>query len=130
MKLSEFELDVMQQVWRGEERSAPEVHRAVAEARGVTYSTVKTIMDRLERKGVLARSRQEGRTIFYKAAIPPGDVQQSMLERFVTHVFAGDRRPMWNFLLRHEQLSPEEYRYLEDLLARQQPRREGESGDD
>ncbi|MCY3838769.1 MAG: BlaI/MecI/CopY family transcriptional regulator [Gammaproteobacteria bacterium] len=130
MKLSEFELDVMQQVWRGEELSAPEVHRAVAEARGVTYSTVKTIMDRLERKGVLARSRQEGRTIFYKAAIPPGDVQQSMLERFVTHVFAGDRRPMWNFLLRHEQLSPEEYRYLEDLLARQQPRREGESGDD
>ena len=130
MKLSEFELDVMQEVWRGEERSAPEVHRAVAETRGVTYSTVKTIMDRLERKGVLARSRQDGRTIFYKAAIPPGEVQQSMLERFVTHVFAGDRRPMWNFLLRDEQLSPEEYRYLEDLLARQPPRREEESDDD
>ena len=130
MKLSEFELDVMQQVWRGEERSAPEVHRAIAATRGVTYSTVKTIMDRLERKGVLARGRQEGRTIFYKAAIPPGEVQQSMLERFVTHVFAGDRRPMWNFLLRDEQLSTEEYRYLEDLLARQQQRREGEcSGD-
>ncbi|MCY3623361.1 MAG: BlaI/MecI/CopY family transcriptional regulator [Gammaproteobacteria bacterium] len=130
MKLSEFELDVMQQVWRAEERSAPEVHRAVAEARGVTYSTVKTIMDRLERKGVLVRSRQEGRTIFYKAVIPPDEIQQSMLERFVTHVFAGDRRPMWNFLLRDERLSPEEYRYLEDLLARQQPRQEGSSRDD
>lgn len=130
MKLSDFELDVMQQVWRAEEFSAPEVHRAIADARGVTYSTVKTIMDRLERKGVLARSRQKGRTIFYKAAIPPREVQQSMLERFVTHVFAGDRRPMWNFLLRDEQLSPEEYRYLEDLLAQQQPRREGDSGDD
>lgn len=130
MRLSEFELDVMQQVWRGEERSAPEVHRAVADVRGVTYSTVKTIMDRLERKGVLARSRQEGRTIFYKAAIPPGEVQRSMLERFVTHVFAGDRKPMWNYLLRDERLSPEEYRYLEDLLARQQPRREEVSGDD
>lgn len=41
MKLSEFELDVMQEVWRGKERSAPEVHRAVAQTRGVTYSTVK-----------------------------------------------------------------------------------------
>ena len=130
MKLSEFELDVMQEVWRGEERSAPEVHRAVAETRDATYSTVKTIMDRLERKGVLARSRQDGRTIFYKAVVPPGDVQQSMLERFVTHVFAGDRRPMWNFLLRDEQLSPEEYRYLEDLLARQQQRREEGADDD
>lgn len=130
MKLSEFELDVMQQVWRDVERSAPEVHRAVADARGVTYSTVKTIMDRLERKGVLTRSRQEGRTIYYKAAIAPGEVQRSMLERFVTHVFAGDRRPMWNFLLRDEQLSPEEYRYLEDLLARQPHRRKEESDDD
>lgn len=124
MKLSEFELDVMQQVWGQADCSAPEVHRKLGDARDVTYSTVKTIIDRLERKGVLARSRQVGRTIFYTAAIPPGEVQESMLERFVTHVFAGDRRPMWNFLLRDEKLSPEEYRYLEDLLARQQHRRQ------
>ncbi|MCE2461232.1 MAG: BlaI/MecI/CopY family transcriptional regulator, partial [Pseudomonadales bacterium] len=50
MKLSEFELDVMQQIWRNEECSAPEVHRELGEARDVTYSTVKTIIDRLERK--------------------------------------------------------------------------------
>ena len=124
MKLSEFELDVMQHVWGKEDCSAPEVHRNLGEARNVTYSTVKTIIDRLERKGVLARSRQVGRTIFYKASISPGEVQESMLERFVTHVFAGDRRPMWNFLLRDEKLSPEEYRYLEDLLAREQRRRQ------
>ena len=130
MKLSEFELDVMQQVWGSEDCSAPEVHRNLGEARNVTYSTVKTIIDRLERKGVLARSRQVGRTIFYKASVSPDEVQESMLERFVTHVFAGDRRPMWNFLLRDEKLSPEEYRYLEDLLARQPHRRQEEYGDD
>ena len=129
MRLSEFELDVMQQVWGREDCSAPEVHRNLGEARNVTYSTVKTIIDRLERKGVLARTRQAGRTIFYKAAIPPGQVQESMLERFVTHVFAGDRRPMWNFLLRDEKLSPEEYRYLEDLLARRQQQRQEEHDD-
>ena len=130
MKLSEFELDVMQQIWRNEECSAPEVHQELGVARDVTYSTVKTIIDRLERKGVLTRSRQAGRTIFYKAAISPGEVQESMLERFVTHVFAGDRRPMWNFLLRDEKLSPEEYRYLEDLLVRRQHRRQEEYDDD
>jgi len=129
MKLSEFELDIMQQIWRDEECSAPQVHRRL-ESRDVTYSTVKTIIDRLEHKGVLARSRQVGRTIFYQAAVSPGEVQQSMLERFVTHVFAGDRRPMWNYLLREEKLSPEEYRYLEDLLARSRHRREEEYDDD
>ncbi|MCE2423975.1 MAG: BlaI/MecI/CopY family transcriptional regulator [Pseudomonadales bacterium] len=71
-----------------------------------------------------AGAQRAGRTIFYKAAISPGEVQESMLERFVTHVFAGDRRPMWNFLLRDEKLSPEENRYLEDLLARRQRRQE------
>lgn len=128
MKLSDFELDVMQQVWRTGTCSAPEIHQAIAEARDVTYSTVKTVMDRLERKGVLRRNRQEGRTIFYEAAVSPDAVQQTMLERFVAHVFAGDRRPLLNHLLKDEELSADEYRYLEDVLARhrghQTPRRE------
>ena len=82
MKLSEFELDVMQCFWRADECSAPEVHNAVRSVRDVAYSTVKTVIDRLERKGVLERRRQDGRTIYYRALVAPEAVQQTMLERF------------------------------------------------
>ena len=124
MKLSEFELDVMQLFWRTDECSAPQVHEAVRQTRDVAYTTVKTVIDRLERKGVLERVRQNGRTIFYSAAISVDVVQQSMLKRFVAHVFAGDRRPMMNFLLRDEVLSTEEIRYLDDLLTAQRQQRD------
>ena len=128
MRLSDFELDVMQTFWHSEECSAPAVHQAISGLRDVTYSTVKTIIDRLERKGALARSRQDGRTIYYRADVSPDAVQQSMLERLVTHLFAGDRRPLLNYLLRDEQLSAEEYRYLDGLLA--QHRRQNRPGEE
>ncbi|MCY4058071.1 MAG: BlaI/MecI/CopY family transcriptional regulator [Gammaproteobacteria bacterium] len=130
MKLSEFELDVMQLFWRNDECSAPEVHEAVRRTRSVAYTTVKTVIDRLERKGVLKRIRQNGRTIFYSAAISVDVVQQSMLKRFVAHVFAGDRRPMMNYLLRDEVLSTEEIRYLDDLLTAQRQQHDQSAGEE
>ena len=131
MRLSDFELDVMQQFWHAGACSAPKVHQAIADARDVTYSTVKTVIDRLERKGALKRNRQEGRTILYEAVVSPDAVQQTMLERFVAHVFAGDRRPLLSHLLKDEELTAEEYRYLERLLARHRSRTsEVESGND
>ncbi len=121
MKLSEFEVDVMQQVWRRGRCSAPEVHQGVASGRKVAYTTVKTIIDRLERKGCLVRAGADGRAILYEPAVSRATVQQSMLERFVAHVFAGDRRPMFTQLLRDETLSAEELRHLRELLVDRQP---------
>ncbi|MYD98689.1 MAG: BlaI/MecI/CopY family transcriptional regulator [Gammaproteobacteria bacterium] len=120
MRLSEFELDVMQQVWRRGRCSAPDVHCGVASSRNVAYTTVKTILDRLERKGCLVRVGADGRAILYEAAVSRATVQQSMLERFVAHVFAGDRRPMLTQLLRDETLTPTELQHLRDLLSDRQ----------
>ena len=50
MKLSDFELEVMQLLWRQGECSAPELHQLIEKNKTVTYSTVKTIIDRLEKK--------------------------------------------------------------------------------
>ncbi len=126
MKLSEFEVDVMQQVWRLGRCSAPDVHEGVASARNVAYTTVKTIIDRLERKGCVVRVGVDGRAILYEAAVSRATVQQSMLERFVANVFAGDRKPMFTHLLRDETLNATEIRHLHDLLVCRQTE-DGES---
>lgn len=39
-----------------------------------------------------------------------------MLERLVNHVFAGERRPLFNQLLKDEELSSKDVDYLQKLL--------------
>ena len=69
MKLSEFELDVMQRFWDEGACSASAIHKWITEDKNVAYTTVKTIVDRLEEKGAIQRERIEGRSIVYSAAI-------------------------------------------------------------
>lgn len=121
MKLSEFELAVMQQFWEHGELSAPAVHEHLGQARGVTYSTIKTIIDRLEEKSALSRSGQHGRTILYTATIAEEQLQKPMVRDFLKRVFGGNRRPMFAQLLDDEQLSSQDIDYLESLIrARKQ----------
>ena len=122
MILSDFEIDVMKVIWRKKECSAPGVHEEIVRDKDVTYSTVKTIIDRLEKKGAVSRARSEGRTIFMRAAISPESVQVSMLDRLVNHVFAGERWPLLNHLLRDEKLSAEDVEYIQALLRERQGR--------
>jgi len=117
MHLSDFELDVMQVIWRGQESAAPEVHKTIAKDRNVTYSTVKTIIDRLEQKGAIVRCGQTGRTIYFRATVSPDEIQRPLLDQFVSRVFGGDRRPLFNHLLAAESLSDDEVEFLECLLA-------------
>ena len=55
MTLSDFELEVMQLFWDTEESTAPQVHQIIQQRRDVKYTTVKTIIDRLERRFIGAQ---------------------------------------------------------------------------
>ena len=126
MNLSDFEIDVMTVIWRLGESTAPQVHEAVESTKPVTYSTVKTIIDRLEAKGAIKRTRTEGRTIFFEAAVAPSAIQSTLLEKLLNTVFAGDRRPLFSALLQAEELTKEDLDYLTGLVAQ----RRGELDDD
>lgn len=116
MKLSEFELEVMQLLWEAQEASAPELHERVQISRDVTYSTVKTIVDRLEAKGAIARSRQAGRTIFYTPLLAQDKYTKPLVKRFLDNVFGGESTTLFNHLLSDEKLKEADIEYLEKLL--------------
>lgn len=116
MRLSEFELDVMAHFWRDGRLSAPELFERMGDARGVTYSTVKTIVDRLEAKGAIERVDSRGRTIFYAAAIPQERIRKPLVKSFLRRLFGNDLRPLFAQLLREEELSDDELEYLQGLI--------------
>lgn len=116
MELSDFELEVMQFYWRMDEATAPEIHQQISSKREVSYSTVKTIIDRLEKKRALKRNRQQGRTIFYAAAIEKNQLRRPMIKDFIDRVFLGKSQPLVAHILEEEELSLEDIHNLENIL--------------
>ena len=117
IRLSEFELDVMTHFWSDRELSAPELFERIGNARGVTYSTVKTIIDRLEEKGAIERVSNRGRTIVYSPVVKRERVRKPLVKAFLRRLFGDDLRPLFAQLLQDEKLSPEELEYLRKLVA-------------
>lgn len=116
MKLSDFEFEVMQVFWDQGSLTAPEVHKMIAEQRKVAYSTVKTIIDRLEEKQALVRERTYGRTILYGAAVTRESLSKPMVRSFIGKLFGGNVRPLFNHVLKEESLSLEDVDYLQEIL--------------
>jgi BlaI family transcriptional regulator, penicillinase repressor len=116
MRLSEFELDVMAHFWRDGELSAPALFERIGDERGITYSTVKTIIDRLEEKGALKRVANQGRTIFYTPAIKQERIRKPLVKSVVRRLFGDDLRPLFAQLVRDERLSDDDLEYLQKLV--------------
>ncbi|MCB1603150.1 MAG: BlaI/MecI/CopY family transcriptional regulator [Gammaproteobacteria bacterium] len=116
MKLSEFELEVMTLFWKDKSSTAPEIHRKISKNKKVTYSTVKTIIDRLEQKLALKRVKNFGRTIVYSPAVKQEELQKPLIKKFIDKVFSGNPRLLINHLLEEDQLSKEDIEYLKTII--------------
>ena len=116
MKLSEFDLEVMQLLWDQGDNTAPELHRHIVINKDVTYSTVKTIIDRLEDKKAIHRVKTLGRTIIYAPLISREEVRKPMLANFITKVFSGNPKSLINHVIEDTELSDRDIEYLESLL--------------
>jgi predicted transcriptional regulator len=68
------------------EASAAEIRRAMADA--PSHSAVRTMLGRLEAKGLI-RHRAEEQTYIYKPAIQPAKVRESALKQMVRTFFDG-----------------------------------------
>ena len=123
VRLSEFELDVMTHFWNDRELSAPELFERIGAERGVAYSTVKTIVDRLEEKGAIERIANRGRTIVYAPIVKQERVRKPLVKAFLRRLFGNDLRPLFAQLLRDEKLSEDDLTYLRELIADAQRRK-------
>lgn len=66
--LGELEGAVMDALWDRGELSTPEVHNLVGASRGLAYTTILTVLQRLHRKGLAAR-RESGKLHVYAPAL-------------------------------------------------------------
>ena len=116
-ELTEAEWEIIQVVWEREPCAAPEVQEELVTRKKWTYSTVKTLMDRMVAKGLLTTERIRN-LILYRAAISQQDAQRGEMMRTVKRAFGGAFTPMMQFMLESDTLSQKELNELQDMIQK------------
>jgi BlaI family penicillinase repressor len=123
-ELTEAEWDIIEVVWEHEPCAAPTVQEELAARKKWTYSTVKTLMDRMVGKGLLTTERIRN-LILYRSAISQKDAQRGELMRTVKRAFGGTFTPMMQFMLEDNTLSQRELEELEELIKKKRQEKSG-----
>jgi predicted transcriptional regulator len=85
--------------------------------RGLARSTVLTMMERLRRKGYLARRQSEG-VYRYRARASSTELLRGAVQRFVERNLDGSVSPLLAYLSEAGNVSEMELRELEKIVAR------------
>ena len=114
VRMTGAEFELMKILWRLEQATVAEV-RAEA-GNDPAYTTVMTLLGRLEKKGAVAvdKSRQP---YIYKPLVRRESVIRRRLDAFIERVFDGRAESLVLQLIEDKSLSLEELRELESKLA-------------
>jgi len=82
---------VMDVLWRGEPATVREVARRLGKRRA--YTTVMTTLDRLHRKGLVARAK-EGNAFRYRAALTRDQFHRALVESAVSTLLSKSTDPV------------------------------------
>jgi len=116
VELTEAEWSVIKAVWETEPCTAPAIQEKLFKPMGWTYSTVRTLMDRMVVKGVL-KARKEGKLTIYQSVVTQTEAQRGELFYALKHAFNGALTPMVQCLLDTNEVSRAELDSLKKIIA-------------
>ena len=120
-RLTELQLDIMRVLWQRGEASVAELQQDLGRKDELAYTTVATLLRRLEGRG-LVRHRTEDRLFIYRAAVTADDVCTSMTDEIIEQLFEGSLANLVDHFLTTRDVSAEELRRLERLIAERKKR--------
>ena len=115
VELTEAEWAIIKAVWEEEPCSAPAIQATLLPHTAWTYSTVRTLMDRMVGKGLL-RAEKVGHGTVFRSAVTREQAQRGELLYALKHAFNGALTPMLQCLLDTGELSARELSQLEALI--------------
>jgi BlaI family penicillinase repressor len=121
IELTEAEWSIIKAVWEKEPCTAPEVQERLRPATGWTYSTVRTLMDRMVAKKLL-KSRKDGKLSWFESAVTREQAQRGELMYALRHAFDGGLTPLVACLLETRGVSEKELEELDALIRERRKR--------
>ena len=117
IKLTRLELEIMEAVWALGSGSVREIQEQLPERKRPAYTTVQTIIYRLEEKGAVRRVKKIGNAHIFEPLVTRKAAHNRLIDDLL-HVFGGSPRMLMAQLVETGQLTLEDIRSLETAIAK------------
>jgi len=115
VELTESEWSIIKAIWETEPCTAPAIQEMLFKQTRWTYSTVRTLMDRMVVKGVL-KAHKEGKLTIYSSIVTKAQAQRGELFYALKHAFDGALTPMVQCLLENHEVNRDDLEKLEAMI--------------
>jgi BlaI family transcriptional regulator, penicillinase repressor len=116
VRITEAESHIMEALWR-EGPSTPDEIVLAVKNQGWAPGTVKTLINRLLKKGALQAGRS-GERYEYRPAIERGDYALTESQHLIDRLFQGQIAPLVSHFAEHKKLSAQDIARLKELIER------------
>jgi len=114
-RLSKLELIIMEALWSKGPCSVREIHEAFPARKRPTYSTVQTMVSRLEAKKALRRFKKISNAFIFEAAVSREAAERKLIDDFLG-LFGGRTRPIIAHLIESGSFTREDIREAQKVL--------------
>ncbi len=123
IKLSPLELKAMEALWKLGRASIREILEQLPVRKTLAYTTVQTLVFRLEAKGALRKQRKIGNAYVFVPVITRTQAYRRLVNDFL-ELFSGSPQPVMSHLADTGKLTLEDLRDLERILQKRKTRRD------
>jgi predicted transcriptional regulator len=116
-RLSNLEMRVMEGLWAHGASSIREIQERFPAKGRPAYTTVQTMVHRLEVKSAIRRVKKISTAHIFEAAIPRADARRRLIDDFLA-VFGGETQPIMTHLIEAGKLSLEDVQDAEKHLRK------------
>jgi BlaI family transcriptional regulator, penicillinase repressor len=125
VRLSDVQLVLMRSLWDAGRATTAEMHDRVGKPRSLAYTTVATLLTRLEKRGLVKSVKDQGERVF-RPMVTESEVTRSMVSSLVATLFRGDPSALVSHLVKEKDLDKDDIEAVRKLMAKAAKKHGGE----
>ncbi len=115
--VTRFELELLEQMWRIGPASVREIQESLPEKDRPAYTTVQTILYRMEKKRIVRRAKKIGNALIFEPLVTRAAVYRRLIDHLVD-LLGGSAATVMAHLVESGKLSPADLRAAQKALTK------------
>jgi BlaI family transcriptional regulator, penicillinase repressor len=125
-RLSKLELQIMETLWTRGTSSVREIQEAFPEKERPAYTTVQTMVYRLEGKKAIKRLKKIGNALVFEALVSRTSAHRRLIDELLS-LFGGRSQPVVMHLIESGNLTLDDVKEAEQLLLKLKNEKKGKA---